>query len=221
MCKYFGIRSGFSIKIDQTVRLPLNLSKTNLPHYFKTYQEAHNFVFKNSFATPHEKRLIYHHQLDLVVYTDGGQRNGNDGAWAYSINNDHEQLFHNDKYFNTKNNNYCEVEAEIEALRELIRLHKFYQHIQLDTDSVAVKNITKNIRHGVSIQSIARNTEWKMGQLRRLKQALQRFTHLRIKKIKGHSGILGNQLVHQMCSQAMSSIYPNYYNPFRINHIDI
>lgn len=217
MDKYFGIRSGCLIKIDKIARLPWALSQTNLPHYFPNYQDAYNFVFRKSFATHHEKQLIRSHQLDLIIYTDGGQRNGNDGAWAYSINNDQSQLFRDDAYFNTKNNNYCELEAEIQSLRKIIKLHEYYRYIQLDTDSIAVKNITKNIRHGISIQSIARNTEWQISQLRRLKQILHRFSHLRIKKIKGHSGVIGNQLVHQMCSQAMSSIYPRNYDPFRIN----
>ncbi|URL60892.1 RNase H family protein [Acetilactobacillus jinshanensis] len=178
-------------------------------------------MFRPTFATLSERRLIKHHRLNLVVYTDGGQRNSNDGAWAYSINDASHQLAFNSAYFNTKNNNYCELEAVIQVLKFLIN-HRMYNHkIRLNTDSVSVKSITHNVRHSISIQSIARNTDWKIGQLRVLKQYLHRFTNLHIRQIKGHSGILGNQLVHELCSKAMCFRYKDSYDPFKINPKDL
>ncbi|XIF19782.1 MAG: hypothetical protein AJITA_00469 [Acetilactobacillus jinshanensis] len=190
-------------------------------HYFNNYKNAYNYIFYPTFATPTEQRLIKAHQLDLVIYTDGGQRNSNDGAWAYSINGSKQQIESNSRYFNTKNNNYCELEAVIQVLKRLINLHWYDKRIRIDTDSVSVKSIIHNVRHGISIQSIARNTEWKIGQISVLKEYLQRFTHLHIRQIKGHSGILGNQLVHQLCSKAMCFHYPNSYDPFKINPKDL
>ena len=214
MKRYFGLRSGYLIKIGK-VESPKSMVNYPAVKYFQTQIAAVHYVFGCSYATHSEKRLIRRNHLDLVIYTDGGQRNANDGAWAYSINDQHRQLRFASRYLNTKNNNFCELEAVIQALRWLAIAGQTNLRIRLDTDSVAVKGIARKVRHGKSIQVIARNTDWQIKQLRAFKQLLHRFKHLRIAKIRGHSGVLGNQFVDQLCSRSMCTRYPNGYDPFQ------
>ena len=211
MAPYFGLRSGFAIRLGLSKSL-----KKVVPgiRYFRTWQAARHYVLSGSFASPDEKQAISHHQLDLVIYTDGGQRNVNDGAWAYSINDAHRQIKFASKYIITKNNNYCEVEAVIQALRELRYRHCRRLRLQLDTDSVSVKSIADDLRHGVSIYRIEHNTDWQTRQLRTFRRLLRKFKHLRIHQIKGHSGVIGNQFVDQLCSRAMCVRYRDGYDPF-------
>lgn len=219
MGPYFCIRSGKLLKIDQTRNLIPSLK--NYPiHYFTTFKAAKNFLFNTSFASTFEMNLIKSHQLDLVVYTDGGQRNDNDGAWAFSINNARKQIIYKSQYLVTKNNNYCEMEAAMQALAWLMRHGKDKMTIQLDTDSIAVQSLAKEIQNGVSIQHLSKHNNWKINQLRNFKKILHNFWHLRIKKVPGHAGVIGNQLVDELCSHALCEFYRQDYDPFRVNPSD-
>jgi ribonuclease HI len=130
----------------------------------------------------------------LTAYCDGGCR-GNPGpsSCAFAVYMGSEEVHRGGKFLGTKTNN----EAEYEGLIALLEyLHGHFQRVLIFSDSALVVNQV--------------NGAWKINDeklrplVARAYALLVRGRHT-LQLIKGHSGILGNETVDQICNEVLDT----------------
>ncbi|AUG85287.1 Rnase H [Vibrio phage Thalassa] len=142
--------------------------------------------------------------MTYKVYTDGGSRgNPGVGGWAFVVYQGWSEKGHKSGAFAKTTNNIAELTAIVEALQWAIRAK--LSHIEILTDSNYAVQGYKTWMHGWVKKGwkTAGGTPVKNLELWQTLYNISSQIDVTMTKVKGHSGIEGNERADALCNCAM------------------
>ena len=205
-------------------------SEKQLANMIKDYQYPIYHVFHSlanrdvqNWLNRHEAQATADDQpLDGVTYCwcDGGtwiHAQANHGtvdtdpsAWGYATDlpTEPRQLIHQSGAEFGRTNNYMELSAVINCLKRLIELHKQHDYIVMYLDSKYIYSAyTEQWINGWKKNNWTGKSDLKTKELwQELDQLKSQFSDLELCWVHGHAESEGNQLVHEICQNAMTKL---------------
>lgn len=200
---YYGFRAGRYSKVFANKQDLLNAIQKHPNGWFQSYSSLSKAIKFISEYNPARSKFV---NFKATVYTDGGfaHNQTQHGSWAYLINT----KFHRAKIHDsgslfkvTGSNNYMELYALHEALKELIKLDYNKRPIRFILDSQYVLNIIINNDCQVTNGNDAIVSLWQD-----VSHLLKQFQIVCFDWTKGHAGNIGNEFVDAKASQELKLI---------------
>lgn len=150
----------------------------------------------------------------LHIYTDGAcVPNPGRGAWGYIVfDNKDVMLKEKSGSNNLTTNNRMEYTAMLEVLKD-------YPHTEvvIYSDSMLLIQTVTSWMHKWSRNGWMKKGKFKQEEVKNLDIVMLLFKHYnplyhKIKWVKGHDGIMGNEMVDDLCSRLLGSSISNYNN---------
>lgn len=149
-------------------------------------------------------------ERDIIIYTDGGARNNADpetryGAWAYVMTCPQiKRTTYASEKMDSVTNNQMEIAGMLKALRAI---KKRDYNVTVYSDSKYVVDFCNNWRHTWKAKN------WKVNKmnlniLKMLSDLIDKFESIEIVWVKGHAGILGNEICDTLLNLRMDNKPP-------------
>lgn len=143
----------------------------------------------------------------MMIYTDGACfPNPGNGSWAFVVLNDNEEIVFkkNSVELNTTNNR-MECKAIIEAMKWVVNSNLEHLDITIYSDSQLIVNTYNIWMHRWSEKGWKRKkSEIKNLDLVKELYNLKQIVNVELTWVKGHSGILGNEIADYLCSKSFN-----------------